>query len=689
MVATVQRTIYHNQENGYTVLSVKEKDKTFTTICNLPFTPDKGQKIRIEGEWITDAKYGQQLKATKIELNDPTTESGIKEYLSSGIIAGIGPATAERIVGMFGSKTLATLDQCPTELLKVKGIGDKTLGKIAESWKEKREGARVITELCELGLSVTYATKVYKKYGSTAPGAVKENPYRLAEDIWGIGFKKADEVAKSIGFEKNHPFRIKSGLIYLLKEAQNEGHCYVPMQEIVDKRAAMLEVEKKELLNSLEELGEEKKIVNEEGKVYLPAAFQAEKYIEEKLKSILQGSYRGIDLEIEKSVDENILTEEQIRATGIATTRKLSVITGSAGTGKTTTLRAIINCLEKNNISFRLCAPTGKAAKRISEVTGREAKTIHRLLEVEQTGKFRRNEENPLDAEVIVMDEASMIDVFLMSNILKAIQSNKTLILIGDQNQLPPVGAGNVFKDIIDSGICPVIRLTKIQRQKQTSEIIEVANNIKNGDMPYISNKRDCYFFTIQSPESIATKITKLVTQSIKEKFGFKEEEIQILSPMKRGPIGTDALNKVLQEKLREGECHKGFKLNDKVMQIRNNYKKGVFNGDIGYIRKIDKEENKITVGFEEKEVEYGQDEFNELILAYCCTVHKYQGSEAKCVIIPIHTQHYMMLKRNLIYTAVTRAKRLLVIIGTNKAMKIGLSNNSEQVRYTGLFKKK
>jgi exodeoxyribonuclease V alpha subunit len=692
MIATVERTIFHNQDNGYTVLALSDGTSSFVATCSLPFIPDKGQQLELQGQWFNDPKYGKQLKATFIQVKDPTSAEGIQAYLASGIISGIGPATAQRIVSLFGDETLNILDDNSQRLLEVKGIGKKTLEKIASSWKEKREGAKIVAELCKIGLSVTYAIKVYKQYGQNSVQITKENPYRLADEIWGIGFRKADEIAGHLGFAKELPFRIKSGILFALKEAQGEGHCYLPHAELLAKAQKILEIPPDKISNSLTALKQEKSILETENRdIYLPVLYHSEKYIEKKINEISTRPLKGMDFEPDKAIGNSTLSEEQIQAATKATLYPLSVITGQAGSGKTTTLRAIIQCLEKNNRSYSLCSPTGKAAKRITEVTERPAKTIHRLLEYDPSGNFRRNEENPLESQFIIVDESSMIDIFLAVSLLKAIPQNGSLILIGDPNQLPPVGAGNFFRDLIHSGICPIARLSTIMRQKEQSNVIKIAGDINSGIVPTIPNEKDAYFFQMEDAEKIASKIVELATKGVTDKFNIPFKDIQVITPIKNGIIGTHNLNKLIQEEIQNKEkpSLRGFILDDKVMQIANNYKKGVFNGDIGYITSIDKEEQQLIVSFEGKEeaVQYEVNELDELVLAYATTVHKYQGSETKCVIIPIHTKHFVMLKRNLLYTAVTRTRDLLIILGTKKALAIGTKNINEQKRYTGLFK--
>lgn len=694
--ATVNRVIFHNKENGYTVISAKNGKGELTIVCYLPFTPDNNCEIQVEGEWVDNQKYGRQLKAKHLTVKEPTTEEGIIEYLSSGVISGIGPSLSSRIVSTFGLKTLETLDKNPEKLLEIKGVGQKTLNRISKSWAEKREGANIVANLtASFGLSVAYATKIYKHYGSNAISIIKENPYRIAEDVWGIGFKKADEVAMSIGFRDDHPYRVESGILYTLNESMNIGHCYLDGETLKDKTTEMLKVNRESVEKAIVVLQAKNNVtaanITREGDTayYLSYVYNCEVYISKRIKEL--ASMPACDSV--NSPNEYIkgiqLTDEQLDAAKRALSEHLSVITGSAGTGKTTTLKAIIQGIEANGMTYALCAPTGKAAQRISEVTGKEAKTIHRLLEYQRSGHYNRNETNPLSYDYVIVDEASMVDLFLMHALLKAIKTTTRIIFIGDPNQLPPVGAGNVLKDIINSEVCAVKKLSVIKRQTNGSYVIDTANSINNGIFPYIPNSGNVFLFQIENPDDIANKIVDLAINRIPKKFGIKFEDIQVLSPMKKGAIGTESLNKSIQIAIQKNHAVsiKGFMLHDRVMQVKNNYDKGVFNGDIGCIVQINTDENTALVNYDTGEcVEYVANEMDELRLAYCCTVHKFQGSESKCIIMPIHTQHYPMLKRDLLYTAVTRARELLVIVGIKKAIAIGVKNNNNKERLTGLW---
>ncbi len=694
-IATIKRIVFYNQESGYTVAAAENGVGDFTVLCHLPFKLVTDTEVCIEGQWVTHQKYGRQLQASSLTVKEPTTEEGIIEYLSSGIINGIGPSIAERIVKKYGDEALQIIDENPEMLLAINGIGKKTLDKISKSWIEKREGATVVAEITfQFSISVSYASKIYKHYGKNSVSVIKDNPYKLTE-IWGIGFKKADEVAKKLNFIDDYPPRVEAGVIYVLNEALTKGHCYLPYTELKEQAIKILSVSEDAIENALNFLQYNKKIAvvpidtdsEPEPAIYLYHTYQCENYVSNKIANMATRS-RVVDIDMQIGFLNQInFTHEQIEAVNTSLTSHIAIITGSAGTGKTTTLKKIIRCIDKTNMTYALCAPTGRAAERISEITGRNASTIHRLLKYKRNGEYERNEINPLPYDYIIVDEASMIDIYLMHNLLKATKETSSLILIGDSEQLPPVGPGSVFKDIIQSNACKVVRLSLIQRQAAESPIIRIASDIIVGKNPYVPNKNNAYIFSIDDPQSIAEKVCEIATIKIRERFGIGFKDVQVLSPMKRGHAGVDNLNLMLQAKVQNsnGPLLKGFMLNDKVMQIKNNYEKDVFNGDIGYVNDINYDENCLTVDFEGHYVDYNINELDEIKLAYCCTVHKYQGSESRCVVIALHSQHYPMLKRNLIYTAVTRAKEMLVIVGQKKAIAIAVKNASENTRYTGI----
>ncbi|MBT9166677.1 MAG: ATP-dependent RecD-like DNA helicase [Syntrophomonadaceae bacterium] len=693
--AKIEKVVFFNPDNGYTVLSVKTtEEQGLKVTCTIPFTLAEGQEIEIEGEVDTHSKYGKQFKASSVYIIEPSTAASVKAYLASGIIRGIGPATAERIVAMFGDKSLEVIDSNPKMLLQVSGIGEKTLAKIAASWIEKREGARIVAELCRVGLSFAYATKVYKEYGNNAPQVIQENPYRLADEVSGIGFKRADEIALKIGFDKNHMFRIESGVIYTLKHALGEGHCFLPGADMAKKAQEILDVPADRIDSAIDILLYKEKMVsasvNGTQAFYLSSAYNAEKYIEKKIRDLLGNKTETNHYKDKALIQKFNLADEQCAAIETALSSGVSVITGPAGSGKTTTLQTIIACFKENNLKYFLCAPTGKAAKRITEVTGEEASTIHRLIGYSPEMGVKRDKANPLECNYVVCDEASMIDIFLFADLLRAVPDTGRLILIGDPFQLPPVGAGLAFRDIISSGVCPVAELKTIHRQKGNSSIVDVANDIKNGKFPHITNdkKGETFFFTLKEQGDIALKIVELATKKIPETFGIPFEEIQVIAPMKKEEIGTVILNQMLQKAVQpEGApALKGFIKGDKVMQTVNNYEKNVFNGETGRVESIDMEERIVTVNYDIGLIPYEFHELDEIMLAYAVTCHKYQGSQSRAVILPLHNSQYIMLRRDLLYTAVTRGQELVVLVGSKQAMAIAVKNNKEQERNTGLF---
>ena len=704
VTAVVERTVYHNKENGFTVLSVKRGDDYFSITGRLHAALDQGQEIEAEGEWVTDRRYGRQLKATKIETKDPTTQAGIIAYLASGIISGIGPSMAERIAASFGAETLSIFDDDPQRLLTIKGIGGKTFERIMASWREKREGAKITSKICDMGLSITYAVRIYKKYGKDALDVIRGNPYQLSEDIPGIGFKKADEIASTIGFDKTHPARLRAGVLFALREAQHQGgHCYLPKDELKKHAMGMLGVNGQFIEDTIQTLdaGQSLKVVMDTDFMeicYLPYVYNAERYVGGKLREMAAAPDRKLAHPLDNKVDDNILTPEQFAAAEIALKKRLSVLTGAAGTGKTTTLRAIINCLERNGLSFRLCSPTGKASKRMHEVTGHPASTIHRLLGYDPFGNFIHDENNPILADYIIVDEATMTDLVLMNHFLKALQDGASLILIGDVHQLPAVGLGMPFASLIKSGICPVTELKKIQRQKEGSSVVRVANEIKNGIAPKLEEYkegREVFFFEKSekdTPEAIIEKVVEIALKKIPRKFGIAFEEIQILAPMNKGAVGNIKLNATIQKAIHPDGTPslKGLFLNDRIIQTINNYEKGesgIFNGEIGFIKEVHLDERYIIVDFDGQIIRYEYAELEQLMPAYSLSVHKFQGSEARAVIVVISKKHHLpMMARDLVYTAVTRTRELLIVVGSKEAIALGVNTDKKTHRYTKLL---
>ena len=697
----VERITYENEENGFSVIKIKSKGFTgLVTVVGKLAAVNVGAIIRLKGEWKIDSKFGKQFVAQDYRETIPATVAGIEKYLGSGLIKGIGPVYAKRIVQHFKEDTLRILEEEADYLVNVEGIGQKRVDMIKKAWQEQKEIKNVMLFLQSNGVSTAYAVKIYKAYGNDSIEIVKANPYRLADDIWGIGFKTADKIAQQIGLDKNSFERCSSGIIYVLNELSNKGHCYAAREQLLEEAEKMLELEKPLIDNALGRLIEEKKVILDEGNaIFLPPFFHSELGAAKRIKEILSvNSMRqtvDIDSIIESIQKQHEISYDEVQKAAIKTavSSKFMVLTGGPGTGKTTTTLAIVKVFQLIGASVLLAAPTGRAAKRMSETTGMEAKTIHRLLEYKPSEGYKRNVEHPLDCDVLIIDETSMVDIILMYNLLKAVSNDTVVILVGDVDQLPSVGAGYVLKDIIESGIVNIIKLTRIFRQAQGSAIISNAHKINKGDFPDLKGSRNSDFFFIEEedPEKVVHTIKELCAKRLPAYYKVDPvNDIQVLCPMQRGETGAQNLNTVLQEALNVSNVtvkYGGtvYKQGDKVMQIKNNYDKNVFNGDIGRIKKINTEEQTLVISFDGNEVNYDATELDELALAYATTVHKSQGSEYKIVIAPFTMQHYMMLQRNLLYTCVTRAKKLMILVGTKKAVGMAVRNNKTTKRNTRL----
>lgn len=699
----LERITYHNEENHYIIARLKVPgQKNLVTIVGSLVSVTPGEMLSLKGNWDLHPKYGEQFRVTAYETVVPATVKGIERYLGSGLIKGIGPVMAKRLVEHFSEKTLDVIENSSHRLAEVEGIGSKRIDLIKKAWDEQKEIRNVMIFLQNHEVSSAYAAKIYKQYGKDSVKVVQENPYRLASEIFGIGFLTADKIAQKLGMPRDSEMRAEEGILYVLQKLADDGHVFYPRAELIDECIKILEIDAGIINASIERLSALKKLVIEDGHVYLAGFHASEKGIAENLGALLNLP-RCTDLLnraapfdwIEKDL-RITLAERQRAAVQAAIDNKALVITGGPGTGKTTIIKAIIRLYRKSGRNVLLAAPTGRAAKRMSEAAGFEAKTIHRLLEFSPTkGGFKRNADHPLDSDLIIIDEASMIDTLLMHHFLKAVPTGATLVLVGDIDQLPSVGAGNVLKDIIDSGRVPTITLNEIFRQSSRSLIVVNAHKINHGEFPYISadkdKPQDFYFFPCEDPAEASAMVVDMCVKRIPAKFGFHPvNDIQVLSPMHRGTIGAANLNIELQKHLNNStvELTRGgrvFKPGDKVMQIRNNYDKDVFNGDIGRIRTIDMEEHSVLIDFDGRQVPYDFMELDEVVLAYAVSVHKSQGSEYPVVVLPLLTQHYMMLQRNLLYTAITRGRKLVVVIGTKKALAIAIKNNKQQMRYTGL----
>ncbi len=705
---SLDRVVFHNSENGYTVFSLKTPAGDSVPVVGHMAEPQPGVALEVWGEWVDNPRFGRQLRMERYQTVLPAHVEGIRHYLGSGLIHGVGPKTAERIVAVFGEDTFRVLDNEPERLLEVEGIGRKTAQAVEEGWGEHRGIRDLIMFLQPHGVSTAYAVRIFRFYGKHALTVVQENPYRLAMDIHGIGFLTADAVARKLGFEKDSPLRAEAGLLYTLKKITDDGHVYYPKELLVAKTANDLDIEYGMVEEAILSLAREERVVLEplsdgEDAVYLSRFHAYESGIATYLRKILS-SPKSVHIPEPDAVVERVvgelgmsLAEAQLEAVRTATKAKVMALTGGPGTGKTTITNAIIRVFRSLKARVLLCAPTGRAAKRMFETSGEEARTIHRMLEYSpREDGFQRNEDNPLACGLLVVDEASMMDTMLMFHLLKAVPLGATVIFVGDVHQLPSVGPGNVLRDVIASGVVEVVELTEVFRQAQESEIITNAHKIHCGEVPYLETEKgrlsDFYFIRQDDPERCAAMVVDLVKNHIPRRFHMDRfNDIQVLTPMHKGAAGAGNLNLLLQRALnpnghmiRRGE--REYRLDDKVMQIRNNYDKDVFNGDIGRICVINEQEKELTVRFDdEKNVIYAFSELDELVPAYAISIHKSQGSEYPAVVIPVLTQHYVLLQRNLIYTGVTRGKRLVILVGSSKALTIAVHNNKMQKRYTHL----
>ncbi len=728
----VERITYQNPDNGYSVLkcAVKNYNEPITVVGNL-LDANVGSVLLIDGNWKVDAKYGRQFVAENWEETMPATVFGIEKYLGSGLIKGVGPKFAKKIVRQFGTDTLEIIETDVQRLLEVQGIGKKRVDKIAKSWERQKEIKNVMLFLQDHGVSTAFAAKIYRQYGNESVEKVRENPFRLADDIWGIGFKTADGIAAKLGIEKEAFIRLRSGIMYTLSELANDGHVYAERNQLIKKAADLLEAEESCIIMTMDQMLHDEELIREkvmvaqfqEGDdipedaaaeiekecIYLPPFYFAEVGVANKLKRLAEepaadrlwvslmkarkdSGNENLSVDVTKIQKTVNMEYDEIQAEAIrrAATAKVLVLTGGPGTGKTTTTQGIIAAYRAFGLKILLAAPTGRAAKRMTEATGLEAKTIHRLLEYKPPEGYQKNEETSLEGDVLIVDECSMIDIVLMNALMKAIPPHMRLILVGDIDQLPSVEAGNVLRDVIDSECFPVVRLTRIFRQAQSSRIIMNAHKINAGQMPDISNGKNTDFFFLEQedPEAAVKQIIELVKKKLSGYYRTPANQIQVLTPMQRGIVGATNLNIALQEALNpqgEGLRRNGFvyRPGDKVMQIKNNYDKEVFNGDIGIIESVDMQDRTLLVNFDNRSIEYDATELDELVHAYATTIHKAQGSEYPIVVMPVLMNHYVMLQRNLIYTGITRAKKILVMVGTKKALAYAVRNVTVTKRNT------
>jgi len=694
----VDRIVYENDESGFFVARLKESGTgRLTTFVGNLLAVSPGETVRLWGQWVEDRRFGRQLRVARYETVLPNTIEAIERYLGSGLIEGIGPVFAKRLVKAFGVETLRVIDEEPERLRHVEGIGRKRAGLIREAWASQKAIQSIMLFLQGHGIATAQAVKIYKQYGDAAVAVLRDNPYRLADDIAGVAFKSADKIASQLGIPKDAPQRLESGLLYVLQEASSgEGHVFLPESALRERAGQLLEIDADALVAPVQSLAKAQRVVQEDDGAYIPSLHAAETGCARLTQRLLSAPAQLVPIRVEKAIEwvERTrgveLSEEQRSAIRTAVDAKAMVITGGPGTGKTTVLDGLLDIFGKKGLTILLAAPTGRAAKRMEEATGREARTLHRLLEFSpKTGQFTRDEANPLSADLVVVDEASMVDIQLMHSLLCAMPPQGRLFLVGDVDQLPSVGPGNVLMDFVACGAVPVVWLKKVFRQAAKSGIVANAHRINRGEFPEFN---DTDFFFIQRPdptEALAT-VLEVVGNRLPGKFDLDPfRDIQVLAPMHRGDVGVSTLNEALQRVLNPGAQpigRRGFGLGDKVMQLRNNYELDVYNGDVGVITVVDEEVKEIQVTFDRgRAVIYRFEDLDELTLAYASTVHKAQGSEYPAVVMPIMPQHYVMLQRNVFYTAVTRAKQLVVVVGVSRAVGRAVSNTRVTQRYTRL----
>jgi exodeoxyribonuclease V alpha subunit len=706
----IERVTFHNPDTGFAVLRVQSAGRRglFTVVGQLPAAVE-GEYVEATGSWTQDRDHGLQFKADELRTTPPHTVEGIEKYLGSGLVKGIGPHYARKIVEVFGERTLKVLDESPSFLQEVKGIGPRRLQRIRASWEEQKAVRNIMVFLQSHGIGTARAVRIYKQYGDRAVEQVRANPYRLATDIWGVGFRTADELAGRLGIDRASPLRARAAVRYVLQQLSHDGHCAYPEQGVVEQTTQLTGIPTEVVAAAIEQERIDGELVREpafeEPWLYLKPLFLAEMGVVRALWALREGSHplRAIDTEaalewVQKRMGLE-LAPTQREAIRQATTSKVLVITGGPGVGKTTIVKGIIEILAAKGLRCALCAPTGRAAKRLGESTGREARTIHRLLEFDPAlGGFKRDRDHPLELDLLVVDETSMVDVTLMNQLLRAVPPWACLVLVGDVDQLPSVGPGTVLADIIASGAVPVVRLTEVFRQAGQSWIVRAAHRVQQGEMPESApaGKGDFYFIETSTPDAILERIITLVRDRIPARFGLDPwRDIQVLTPMNRSELGARNLNARLQEVLTPGRAEAEvqrfgwtFRQGDKVIQTVNNYQRDVFNGDLGRITHLDSVEQEVTVDFDGRPIVYGFGELDELALAHALTIHKAQGSEYPAVVMPLHTQHFLMLQRNLLYTGITRGKRLVVLVGLRKALATAVERQDTSRRCTALARR-
>jgi len=708
----IERVTYHNPESGFAVLRVKIKGRDdLVSVVGNTTSVTAGEHVEASGRWVIDRQHGQQFKANELKTTHPASAEGIEKYLASGAIRSIGPKLAARIVSVHKERTLDIFENYADMLLHIKGIGAERLKRIRQSWHEQKEVRKIMLFLTEHGITSGRAIRIYRTYGHEAIAKIKENPYQLADDVRGIGFKTADELAAKLGIDRNSPYRARAAVQYTLQDLASQGHCGFREPGVVEHAIKLVEIEQKIIESAVQIVVQDGSVIREpvEGEpwLFLASLYRAEVGLAQSVHRIASATPHPLPrIDVEKAlawVEQRLgiqLAAAQQEAIRQACQHKMLVITGGPGVGKTTLVRSILEIFAAKELKCVLAAPTGRAAKRLAEMTGRTAKTVHRLLEFDPAkGEFKRNQTHPLTGDLFVLDETSMVDVVLGHQVLRAIPSQACVILVGDVDQLPSVGPGSVLADLIASKVVPVVRLTEIFRQASQSRIITAAYSINQGHMPKLSATEeltDFYFVESNEPEAIQDMLVRLVKERIPTRFNFDpKSDIQVLTPMNRSLLGARNLNQVLQDAINPSggdlEVQRfgwTFRIGDRVIQTENNYDRDVFNGDLGIAEKINRIEQVMTVNFEGRPVEYDFGDLDELSLAYVLSIHKSQGSEFPCVVIPLHTQHYLMLRRNLLYTAVTRGKRLVVLVGTKKALGIAVHRVDTGQRYTALRKR-